>query len=164
MQNNSKSTLLHALRTYRGGVALPKSTQNQQPKWHTSPTTPGRVFFIIMLYKLWTHRGVNTPRLCFYIVNPAGIVTVRECANSQTCRKWGNVWNLGKLHHTLIVKISQLCISLYVYYRVIVRNVEFVLLQIFHLFKDCTCTALQYMYTPACDSKKYLKYGTATIT
>jgi len=42
---------------------------------HVSYFTLGRVFLYTMLYKLWTHRGVITPLLHFYTVDPVGTVT-----------------------------------------------------------------------------------------
>ena len=70
---------------YRGGWRC------QQPKRRVPPTTSGRVVYYTILYMLWTHRGLTTPQSYFYIVDPVGIVTARDSANSQTCRKWGNV-------------------------------------------------------------------------
>ena len=81
----------------------------QQPTWRVPPTTLGWVFPYTILYKLWTHRGVITSLLHFYIVDPVGTVTAWDNVNSQTCRKWGNVWNLGKLHN--LVEISFVFLS-----------------------------------------------------
>ena len=90
-QINSKSTLLHALRTVGGGIDNNLNDMSQLP--HLAD-----FFSLAISYNLWTHRGVTTLQLHFYIVDSACTVTARDSANSQTCWKWGNVWNLRKLH------------------------------------------------------------------
>ena len=131
-KSKSKSTTFICF-AHRGGWRC------QQPKWRVPPTTLGRVFSYTILYKLWTHRGVTMPLLHFYIVDPTGTVMTRDSANSQTCRKWGNVWNLVKLH--TLVEISEFCILLYVYDRVIFSKMQHLpSFEFFTSSKICTAT------------------------
>ena len=51
-------------------------------------------FLILFFASCVLTKGVTTPQLYFHIVDPSSIVTARDWANSQTCRKWGNYWNL----------------------------------------------------------------------
>ena len=124
----SKSTFLHALCTVGGGVVNNLNDTSQLP--HLAD-----FFSLAISYNLWTHRGVTTLQLHVYIVDPAGTVTARDSANSQTCWKWGNVWNLRKLH--TLVEIIEFNISLYIYYKMVsLKLLNFTLFKKFHLFKD----------------------------
>ena len=99
------------------------------------------LFLFTMPYKLWTHREVITPLLHFYIVDPVGTVTARDSANSQTCRKWGNVWNLVKLH--TLVKISKFCILWYMYDRAMFSKMQHLpSFKFFTSSKICTATCV----------------------
>jgi hypothetical protein len=83
--------------------------------------------------------GSPTPQFYLYIVDPVGTVTTRDSANSQTCRKWGNVWNLVKLH--TLVKIREFCIWLYVYYTVMFSKMRRLLSFKFFTSSKMICTA-----------------------
>ena len=66
-----ESTLLHALCTVGGGVANNLNDASNLP--HLT-----EFYSYTILYKLWTHRGVITPLLHFYTVDPAGTVSSGE--------------------------------------------------------------------------------------
>ena len=124
---SSKSTLLHALRTVGGGIANNLNDTSQLP--HLAD-----FFSLAISYNLWTHRGVTTLQLHVYIVDPAGTVTARDSANSQTCWKWGNVWNLRKLH-TLVEIIEFLYFMVRVLQGHVLENATFAFIKKIHLFK-----------------------------
>ena len=88
---NSKSTLLHALRTVGGGVANNLNDVSHLP--HSAES-----FLILSCTSCELTEG-SSRRYCTFTssIRRAPSMT-RDSANSQTIWKWGNVWNLSKLY------------------------------------------------------------------
>ena len=134
LKNQSKSTLLHVLCTVGGGVANNLNDASHLP--HLAE------YFLILFCTSCELTEGSPCRYCTFTssIRRAPSMT-RDSANSQTCRKRGNVWNLVKLH--TLVEISEFCIILYVYDRVMFSKMQHLpSLKFFTSSKICTAILL----------------------
>jgi len=143
---NSKSTLLHALRTVGDGVAnnLNDASHLHYHTW--------RSFLYTILYKLWTRRGVTTPLLYFYqITYFTSLVEIRKLYTCGTCMYVHVHTYMYLVVHAAVCVYMYTCTTLY--QGDVLKNATFAFVQILNPSKICTaiptcpCITMYYMCT-----------------